>query len=156
MSGGWSRTRSALMQMRHPSRRGAVTAGLVLLTALAVACGADSQSVSKTNSPTPSVGKASSGDGEKVAVSLKDNAFDPKDISVEHGEAVTFTVKNEGQAIHDMHILSTAAEGKDFISNATIQPGESSSFTATFSKAGTLKFQCDYHLPDMAGTITVK
>ena len=61
-----------------------------------------------------------------------------------------------GQAIHDLHIMSQTAEGKDFMSNATVQPGESSTFTATFSKAGTLKFQCDYHLPDMVGTITVK
>ena len=70
--------------------------------------------------------------------------------------AITFVAKNEGQAIHDMHILSFSAEGKDIISNSTIQPGETSTFKATFSKAGVLKFQCDYHLPDMVGTITVK
>jgi plastocyanin len=131
--------------------RPVVLFGVITLAALAVACGGEGGSSSSTGSS-----KASSGESETVAVSAKDNFFEPKEITVERGEAVTFNVKNDGQAIHDMHIMSLAAEGKDFMSNTTIQPGESASFTATFSKTGTLKFQCDYHLPDMVGTITVK
>ena len=140
------------MGLRH-SLRPLTLLGIVAVTALAVACGGG-EATSKSGASTS--GKPSGGKSETVAVALKDNVFEPKEITVERGEAVTFNVKNEGQAIHDMHILSSSTEGKDFISNATIQPGESSSFTATFAKAGTLKFQCDYHLPDMAGTITVK
>lgn len=134
--------------------RSAVLFGVVALTAAAAACGGGETSEPKT-SPSGAT-KASSGEATTIAVSLKDNFFEPKEITVERGKAITFNAKNEGQAIHDMHIMSQAAEGKDFISNTTIQPGADSSFTATFSKAGTLKFQCDYHLPDMVGTITVK
>ncbi len=134
--------------------RPVVLFGVTALTAVAVACSGGGESGSKTTSSGSP--KASGGGSETIAVSMKDNFFEPKEISVERGKAITFNVKNEGQAIHDMHIMSQAAEGKDFVSNTTVQPGTNSSFTATFAKAGTLKFQCDYHLPDMVGTITVK
>lgn len=130
-----------------------IVLGIASLAAVAVGCGG-AEEASKAGAG--SSGKASRGESETVAVSMKDNFFEPKDITVERGEAITFNLKNDGQAIHDMHIMSLAAEGKDFMSNVTIPPGESSSFKATFTKTGSLKFQCDYHLPDMIGTITVK
>jgi plastocyanin len=37
-----------------------------------------------------------------------------------------------------------------------VNPEKESKFTVTFTKKGTVKFQCDYHLPDMAGEIVVK
>jgi plastocyanin len=130
-----------------------IVLGAVAVAAVAAGCGG-AEEASKAG--TASSGKAAGGESETVAVSMKDNFFEPKDITVERGEAITFNLKNEGQAIHDMHIMSLTAEGKDFMSNVTIPPGETSSFKATFTKTGSLKFQCDYHLPDMVGTITVK
>jgi len=94
------------------------------------------------------------GKAQTVQVTLTDNVFTPKDIKVDTGE-VTFELKNNGQAIHNMHIISKDAEGKDFMSKALINAGESDKFVATFTKKGTYKFQCDYHVPDMVGTITV-
>lgn len=98
-----------------------------------------------------------SGDGEAqtIEISMKDNFFEPKDITVEEG-TVTFELKNDGAAIHNMHILSKEAEGKDFMSQTTIEAGGTDTFTATFTKNGSIKFQCDFHVPDMAGTITVE
>jgi plastocyanin len=55
-----------------------------------------------------------------------------------------------------MHVLSKDGEGKDFASDALVSPGQSSTFEVTFTKTGTYDFQCDYHLPDMVGTITVE
>lgn len=94
------------------------------------------------------------GEAQTVSVIMKDNVFEPDAIEVSEG-TVTFELKNEGTAIHNMHILSKTAEGKDFMSKTTINGGESDTFTATFTKGGTIKFQCDFHVPDMAGTITV-
>ena len=88
--------------------------------------------------------------------SMKDNVFEPKEITVERGKTITFVAKNEGTVVHNMMIQSSATEGKDFISTAMVNSGEESKFTATFTKAGVVKFICAYHQPDMSGTITVK
>lgn len=132
--------------------------GLLASALLLASCssGGDSKGDAKDNAkPAATKAAADSGKAQTVAVTLKDNVFDPKEITVEKG-TVTFEVKNTGAAMHNMHIMSSSAEGKDFTSKPTLDPGASDKFTATFTKAGTIKFQCDFHLPDMAGTITVK
>ena len=49
-----------------------------------------------------------------------------------------------------------AKDGKDFSSNAIVSPGAENKFTVKLTKTGTYTFQCDYHVPDMVGTITVQ
>lgn len=102
-------------------------------------------------------GAATDGGGStEVTVIMKDNVYEPKTITVPVNKEIEFKVKNQGQAIHNMHILSKAAEGQDFQSATIVNPGADNEFKAKFTKAGTYNFQCDFHLPDMAGTITVK
>ncbi|MBI5949344.1 MAG: cupredoxin domain-containing protein [Chloroflexi bacterium] len=97
------------------------------------------------------------GGGEAIKIIMKDNLYEPKDIKVKAGQSYTIEVKNEGLAIHNMHVLSKAfGESKDYTSALTVAAGDSNKFEVKFSKKGTVKFQCDYHLPDMAGTITVE
>lgn len=128
-----------------------VTAGLLASVLLLGACsGGEGKESKGDDKPSAASSKA-----QTVAVAMKDNVFEPKEITVEKG-AVTFEVKNVGAAIHNMHIVTNAAEGKDFSSKPTIEGGQNDKFTATFTKPGTYKFQCDFHLPDMVGTITVK
>ena len=129
-------------------------AGLLAAVALVGACSSgDDKGDGKTNAPAAK----SSGEGkaQTVKVTLKDNVFEPKDITVEEG-AVTFEVTNAGAAIHNMHVMSASVEGRDFVSTPIIEGGKTDKFTATLTKKGTVKFQCDFHLPDMVGTITVK
>lgn len=149
--------------MRLKSRLGLLAVlGLIAATALAAACGSNGESNGNESKPaatsasTKNSGSSSSGKSETVTVSMKDNFFEPKDLTVEAGDTITFIAKNEGQALHNMMIQSAAAEGKDFMSDAMVNPGAESKFTATFKKKGTIKFQCAYHMPDMVGTITVK
>lgn len=125
--------------------------GLLTAAAVLASCSSGGDAKEKEN------GNGSSGKGkaQTVAVTLKDNVFDPKEITVEEG-TVTFEVKNTGTAIHNMHIISNGTEGKDFSTKPTVDAGVTDKFTATFTKKGTIKFQCDFHLPDMVGTITVK
>lgn len=92
----------------------------------------------------------------EVVFHLTENAFNPSTLTVEAGKPITFVAKNDGAAVHNMKLLTQKTEGKDYSSDATIAPGKESKFTVTFTKKGTVKFQCDYHLPDMVGTITVK
>ncbi|RJQ08197.1 MAG: hypothetical protein C4558_08380 [Dehalococcoidia bacterium] len=141
------------MSMKYWGRAFAV-AGLLASAVVLAACssGGDAK---KNGGGSESKASSGAGKAQTVAITMKDNAFDPKDITVEEG-AVTFEVKNAGAAIHNMHITSTAAEGKDFSSKPIIEAGTTDKFTATFTKKGTIKFQCDFHLPDMVGTITVK
>lgn len=93
--------------------------------------------------------------GSNLVIEMHDNVFPNKDIKVTAGQAITIEAKNTGAAVHNLHILSQSGEGKDFTSDTMINPGKSSTFQAKFTKKGTYKFQCDFHVPDMVGTITV-
>ncbi len=97
------------------------------------------------------------GGGETIKIAMTDNVFAPKDFKVKAGQTYTIEAKNNGLAIHNMHVLSKAfGESKDYASSLTVAAGDTSKFEVKFSKKGTVKFQCDYHMPDMAGTITVE
>lgn len=96
------------------------------------------------------------GGSQTVQVVMTDNVFEPKAITVPVNKAITFELKNSGQANHNMLIQASKTEGKDFMSEAIIEGGKSSTFTATFTKKGAVKFVCSLHQPDMAGTLTVK
>lgn len=144
------------------TRRLITTLLVVGATALVAGCASGGESGAKGSATAASTsaakagGAAPTGKSVEVEVALKDNVFEPKEIKVKAGDAVTFKVKNEGIAIHNMMVQASATEGKDFSSAPAVNPGEEGKFTATFTKKGTVKFVCAYHLPDMAGTITVE
>jgi plastocyanin len=143
-----------------------VGVGAALLVA-AVGCGGGDGEAAPTMAPRDADGKVIEGGSgstasksaddadQTVVVVMKDNRFEPQEISVEPG-TVAFEVKNEGSAIHNVHVMSRSAEGNDYMSKHIIEGGTSDKFTAVFTKSGTIKFQCDFHLPDMIGTINVK
>lgn len=137
--------------------RALAVAGLLASVALLASCSSDDDAKDDGGAAATATKAAASGGGkaQTVTITMKDNFFEPKEITVEEG-AVTFEVKNAGAAIHNMHITSTPSEGKDFTSKPIVEAGTTDKFTATFTKKGVVKFQCDFHLPDMVGTITVK
>lgn len=142
------------MRFTIPFRR-LLILGLALMAFAAIAaCGGGGGDDDEGGNGDSSNG-GGGGEAQTVGVKMTDNVFTPKDIKVESG-TVTFDIKNDGQAIHNMHILSKDAEGKEFTSKTIINAGESDKLVATFTKKGSIKFQCDYHVPDMAGTITVE
>ena len=87
---------------------------------------------------------------------MSDNKFDPKEITIPVNTEVEITVDNQGTTVHTMHVLSKEKEGTDFAAETLVNPGASDSFTVIFAHKGTYNFQCDYHLPDMVGKITVE
>lgn len=127
------------------------------------ACGGDDDDDTNGTSETPAVttptsangGGDDNGEAEEVEVSMQDNSFEPKEITVSVGQTIKFKATNDGTAIHNMVILSEEGEGKNFSSDAIVNPGDDSEFEAKFSKTGTYDFQCDYHVPDMVGVIKV-
>jgi plastocyanin len=132
----------------------AITGALLLL--LASACGSNSSNKTVGNSNASSNGAAAPAAAKDLNVTMTDNQFNPKTFSIPVGQDATFHLKNTGTAIHNMHIFSKDAEGKDFMSAAIINPGESNDFTVHFTKKGTYKFWCDFHTNDMTGTVTVQ
>jgi len=112
-------------------------------------------------SPTPQ-GTPSGTPGGGVAVGMKDSFFEPKDPTVKAGASVTFELKNDGVAVHNMRIAGP--DGKyntadDAVSDPNIvQAGGTSTVTWTApAQAGQVQFQCDFHVAlGMIGTITVQ
>ena len=142
------------MRMRSWGRA-FTAAGLLASAMLLASCSSSGDAKEESGGGAAKPASSGGGKAQTVVITMKDNVFEPKDITVEEG-TVTFEVKNTGAAIHNMHITSTASEGKDFSSKPIIEAGTTDKFTATFTKEGVVKFQCDFHLPDMVGTITVK
>ncbi len=144
-----------------------IGAGGLLLIPLAAACGGSDEESGSTITPgavatrpavnTPDTGSGNGGGEEReIEVVMTDNVFTPREIKVPVNTTITFTANNKGTAIHNMHILSKDAEGKDFSSELLVNAGKSSTFEARFTKKGVIDFQCDYHLPEMAGKIVVE
>ena len=151
----------------HPRRLLLLSASAVAVLAVACGGGDDGNTTSSSSEASSSGGNAApaaaaQGGGEvgeatrEIEVLMKDNFFEPTEIRLAVGEAVTIAAKNDGVAIHNMHVLSAATEGKDFTSAPLVNPGETSEFTVQFSQPGTYKFQCDFHLPGMVGEIIVE
>jgi plastocyanin len=142
--------------------RNAVRIALLLcasaLMAFALACSGDGKSSegdSSSSAATKTAGAAASKQ-VNLTVEMKDNVFEPTKFEVAAGTTVTFKYANTGLAVHNMIVQSGDIEGKTFQSPPSVNPGDKGEFTATFTKPGTIKFICAYHMPGMGGEITVK
>lgn len=149
----------------NPVKRISVLLVFVALgAATLVACGGGSGGGETTPAPIATKpsggttgGSTGSGGGaaQTIEVLMGDNYFKPKELTVPVNTTVKFAAKNIGAAVHNMRVLSAAKEGKEFKSDMLVNPGQTSEFEAKFTKKGKYDFQCDYHLPDMVGVITV-
>jgi plastocyanin len=77
-------------------------------------------------------------------VAIKNNAFDPKELTVAAGDTVTWT--NGDAMLHDVDIDGL---GK----SKALRQGET--FTQTFDRPGTYGYDCDLH-PFMKGRVIVR
>ena len=134
-------------------RRVAAAGSLVLALGLLTACGGSSDAASSSStSPSPSSSSASSssasssaaGDsgsaaGQAQTLTVTEVGFD---IRLESSDLpagdYTITVKNEGDATHD---LVVEQDGKDIAKSDTLGPGDSATFTVTL-QPGQYVFYC--------------
>ena len=143
----------------------------ILLAALAgVACGGDDEedkdgggATAKPSATTPAATKDAGGDGGATTfdIVMKDNRFEADTFTAEEGAEVTFNITNKGAAIHNMRILGEDGKANtddDAVSDPDlVSAGKTATLTWTApDEAGEYEFQCDFHLPDMSGTITVQ
>jgi len=120
-----------------------------------------------TGSPTPAASPTPQGTPSGtptggIAVGLKDNIFEPAQLTVKAGASVTFELKNEGVAIHNMRVAGPDASyntDDDAVSDPQlVNAGATATLTWTApDQPGEIKFQCDFHVAlGMVGTITVQ
>ena len=138
-----------------------------VLALLGVACGG---SGGTTDNPGPGGVEATAsegttddpgsggGDSSAFEVFLGDNFFEPNQFAARAGVPVTFSITNNGMAIHNMRIDGPDGQyntGDDAVSEPQmIKGGETATLTWTPPEPGTYRFRCDYH-PTSGGTITV-
>lgn len=85
-----------------------------------------------------------------------DNKYSQTSFTVKANQDVALTLKNQGQAVHNWHLLdATDADGKE-IKGALLDSGKSETIDFKITKPGTYHFQCDVHPTDMKGTLVVK
>jgi plastocyanin len=147
---------------------------LAALSLAAVGCGGDDDEGNggdnggATDEPAATTPADGNGDGDgnggggevDFDVSMTDNTYDPSEFTVPAGSEVTFALTNDGTAIHNMRIAGEDNEfntDDDATSDLTVAAGATSEVEWTApDEPGVYDFQCDFHLPDMAGTITVE
>jgi len=82
---------------------------------------------------------------QTTSVAVSDNQFSPASIQVSAGATVTWTWA-QGSSLHNVTFPSGT-------SSANL--GASTTFTRTFTTAGTFTYQCTIH-PGMTGTVKVQ
>lgn len=96
-----------------------------------------------------------------TSISMGDNFFDPSELTLAAGETVTYSLTNDGSAIHNMRIAG-ADNQYDTDDDAVSDPdlftaGTTGTIEWTVPDSpGTYDFRCDFHPTDMVGTITVQ
>jgi len=113
-------------------RRFALLASLVALVALAVLVPVDAAD------PKP----------KKHVVEMRDNKFEPKEITITVGDSVTWV--NKGKHRHN----ATSSDGGKTFKTGPVKPGEKAK-PHKFSKTGKVPYRCTVH-EGMKGTVIVK
>ena len=87
-------------------------------------------------------------------VSVADNFFAPKKLTVTKGNAVNWVWSNQNYNTHNVTLVK-GPKGVKKSKFTSIDGARGVSFKKTFSTPGTYHFECTIH-PDMVITITVK
>ena len=84
-----------------------------------------------------------------------DNSYSQTTFTVKAGQPLELTLTNNGEALHNWHLLNVKdVDGKNILT-PLVSPGQSATIDFTINTPGTYNFQCDVHPTDMKGTLTV-
>ena len=133
---------------RIPRRSWPVIAAVVLL--LTAACGDDTDTNSEDGAG------AAGAPSTSYSVVTTDNKFNITRMTVPANQQVTVTVRNDGQALHNWHVLNVKDAAGEEIETKLLKKGESATVTFTLSAPGQYTFRCDTHPVEMKGTLTVQ
>ena len=126
---------------------------LITLAAAAALTGCGSDDETTTVSPGGSGSDAGAQSAGSLVVKLSDFKIDPKDLKASDSGAVTFTVRNDGEATHALEIEGQGTEER----TDDIAPGETAKITVNL-KNGSYEWYCPiggHRQLGMDGTVTV-
>jgi uncharacterized cupredoxin-like copper-binding protein len=147
----------------------ALLALAIAATPLAACGGADDDTTAGTSEESTTT--PSDAEGRTVEIAMTDNAFEPDELTVEDGEAITFEFVNEGRVVHEAYLGSEEeqdghagdmagmagmagspeeAEHSDHMDDqhmsderlVTVEPGDRATLTTTFDEPGTVVIGC--------------
>ena len=124
-------------------KAGAVSLLAILLAAVVTACA--SSGTPKTDAYGEKRAVLESAD--HVTVELMNLQFAPQGVRIKPGTTVTWVNKDE--AIHNVSQINSV-----FLSQDQVKQGDTFSFT--FDKPGTYRYQCTFHHPNMNGVVIVE
>lgn len=85
-----------------------------------------------------------------------DDKYSQTSFTVKAGQPIELTLNNNGQAIHNWHLLNVKdVDGKD-IATPLVEAGQSATIDFTINTPGKYDFHCDVHPTEMTGTLTVQ
>ena len=119
---------------------------------------AASPTAASGTTPVAETPVSAGGGATSVTITAKDFSFDPDEAEVNAGEAVTFTLKNEGSAPHTLTFYSDEdfTQAIDGATTERVSAGSSDEFTTTFATAGEVYFRCEVHPTQMKGEVKVQ
>lgn len=85
-----------------------------------------------------------------------DDRYSQTHFTVKAGQAVALTLTNNGQAIHNWHLLNAKDQNRKDILTPLLNPGQSATINFTLTTPGVYHFQCDVQPTEMTGTLTVQ
>jgi plastocyanin len=167
------------MKARKPTTLALFFFMVISMLALLAACGNNTSTASSAPSPTataatsstdttygggrygygggnttPTSTRAVTGPTQAVTITTNSSGsfvFSPATLTIKVGTTVTW--KNTTQTPHTVTSLDA---NKTFNSGDNTPINSNMTFSFTFTKAGTYKYQCDFHPQTMQGTITVQ
>ena len=146
----------SVLQVRRVAAAGSLALALGLLTACggssdAASPSSTSSSPSSSSASSSAAGGSSSAAGQAQTLTVTEVGFD---IQLESSDLpagdYTITVKNEGDATHD---LVVEQDGKDVAKSDTLGPGDSATFTVTL-QPGQYVFYCSIGNHRAMGMVT--
>lgn len=87
--------------------------------------------------------------GNAVTVEMRDLRFVPQGIRVKPGTTVTWV--NRDVALHNVSSIDSI-----FLSTSQGDMAQGDTFTYTFDRPGTYRYQCTFHHPTMNGVVIVE
>jgi len=120
-------------------------AALIAIAVVLVGCSSGSTTTTAAPGGTPTTGGGAAGGGATVQVNMEGMAFSPQTVTINVGDTVTWT--NKDQAPHNAVAVDKSWH------TSTFSTGESGS--VTFTTSGTFPYICTIH-PSMTGTVIVQ
>jgi plastocyanin len=123
---------------------------LTLSLLLVVACGSDDGGETTDNRSSNAAPRTT------MTIISRDNKFDITKLTVPVNQPITLTLENNGQAVHNWHLLDVKDAAGAEIATELLRAGQTETVTFTLAAPGTYTFRCDTHPTDMKGTLTVQ